>query len=46
MLKRLKVAQNEIKEGNITDKNKINQIYQKYKLPAMFDGNGNVLTNY
>ena len=46
MLKRLKVAQNEIKEGNITDKNKINQIYQKHKLPAMFDGNGNVLTNY
>ena len=46
MLKRLKVAQDEIKEGNITDKNKINQIYQKYKLPAMFDGNGNVLTNY
>ena len=46
MLKRLKVAQNEIKEGNITDKNKINQIYQKYKLHAMFDGNGNVLTNY
>ena len=46
MLKRLKVAQNEIKEGNITDKNKINQIYQKYKLPAMFDGNGNILTNY
>ena len=46
MLKKLKVAQNEIKEGNITDKNKINQIYQKYKLPAMFDGNGNVLTNY
>lgn len=46
MLKRLKVAQNEIKEGNITNKNKINQIYQKYKLPAMFDGNGNVLTNY
>ena len=46
MLKRLKVAQDEIKEGNITDKNKINQIYQKHKLPAMFDGNGNVLTNY
>ena len=46
MLKRLKVAQDEIKEGNITDKNKINQIYQSYKLPAMFDGNGNVLTNY
>ena len=46
MLKRLKVAQNEIKEGNITDKNKINQIYQTHKLPAMFDGNGNVLTNY
>lgn len=46
MLKRLKVAQNEIKEGNIADKNKINQIYQKYKLPAMFDENGNVLTNY
>lgn len=46
MLKRLKMAQNEIKEGNITDKNKINQIYQSYKLPAMFDGNGNVLTNY
>lgn len=46
MLKRLKVAQNEIKEENITDKNKINQIYQKYKLPAMFDENGNVLTNY
>ena len=46
MLKRLKMAQNEIKEGNITDKNKINQIYQSYKLPAMFDSNGNVLTNY
>ena len=46
MLKRLKVAQDEIKEGNITDKSKINQIYQKHKLPAMFDGNGNVLTNY
>lgn len=46
MLKRLKIAQNEIKEGNITDKNKINQIYQKHKLPAMFDVNGNVLTNY
>lgn len=46
MLKRLKMAQNEIKEGNITDKNKINQIYQQYKLPAMFDGNGDVLTNY
>ena len=46
MLKRLKMAQNKIKEENITDKNKINQIYQSYKLPAMFDGNGNVLTNY
>lgn len=46
MLKRLKIAQNEIKEGNITDKNKINQIYLKHKLPTMFDGNGNVLTNY
>lgn len=46
MLKKLKIAQNEIKEGNITNKNKINQIYQKHNLPAMFDGNGNVLTNY
>ena len=46
MLKRLKTAQNKIKEENITDKNEINQIYRSYKLPAMFDGNGNILTNY
>ena len=45
MLKRLKAAQNEIKEGNITDKQKINEIYEAHNLPVMFDGFGNVLSS-
>ena len=47
MLKRLKAAQNEIKEGNITNKQKINEIYEAHSLPVMFDGQGDVLSgNY
>lgn len=47
MLKRLKAAQNEIKEGNITNKQQINKIYENHNLPVMFDNQGEVLlSNY
>lgn len=47
MLKRLKAAQNKIKEDNITDKQKINEIYEAHNLPVMFNENGEVLqSNY
>lgn len=46
LLQRYKEAQEQIKRENITDKQEINRIYQEHKLPIMFDGNGDVLTNY
>lgn len=46
LLGRYKEAQEKIKRENITDKQEINKVYQDYKLPIMFDENGDVLTNY
>ena len=46
MLGKYKQAQQQIAENNITDKNEINAIYQKYGLPIMYGENGDVLTNY
>lgn len=46
LLRRLKEAQDIINKENITDKDQINKIYQEKGLPVMFDGEGNVLTNY
>lgn len=45
-LKRLKEAQSVIKAQNITDKDKINEIYQAHNLPIMFDGQGDVVGAY
>lgn len=49
MLLRKEKADQYIREHNIKDKDKINQIYasKEYNLPIMYDNNGNlILTNY
>lgn len=46
MLKRFENAKKEVKQGNITDKQKINEIYKKHNLPLIFTENGNITTNY
>lgn len=46
MLGRYKEAQDIILKEKITDPKKINEIYREHNLPIMFDGKGDVLTNY
>lgn len=46
MLGRFNEAQKRIARENITDPQQINAIYQEYKLPVMFNGQGAILTNY
>lgn len=46
MLERFNQAQKHIARENITDPQQINAVYQEYKLPVMFNGQGAVLTNY
>lgn len=46
MLGRFNEAQKRIARENITDPQQINAVYQEYKLPVMFNGQGVVLTNY
>ena len=46
-LANIEKAEEQISNNNITDPNKINQIYQQYGLPNKFDSNGNIITrNY
>lgn len=46
LLGRYKQAQQEIKDKNIKNPQQINNIYNKYSLPIMYDGKGDVLNNY